>query len=149
MGRRVASSFSMMRLIQLALLSSLFLACVPMGGTYGSYTNTAYRSMVVINGVELTSAQEAELEQLLGARVPPGRYFVTASGMMGREGEAASVNLVAVIRERQAQGHVAADDESSGRGTAIHNSSGDSHITSDGNGCTMLSTPSGSLSTGC
>jgi hypothetical protein len=58
------------------------------------------------------------------------------------------VNLVAVIRERQAQGHVASDS-SSGRGTAIHNSSGDSHITTDGNGCTMLSTPSGSLSTGC
>jgi hypothetical protein len=32
---------------------------------------------------------------------------------------------------------------------SIHNSSGDSHITSDGNGCTILSTPSGSLSSGC
>jgi hypothetical protein len=79
----------MMRLIKLALLSTLFAACVPMGGTYGSATTASYRSMVVINGVELTSAQEAELEQLLGARVPPGRYYVTQSGLMGREGEAA------------------------------------------------------------
>jgi hypothetical protein len=139
----------MMRLIKAVLLSSLFAACVPPAATYGSYTTSAtptpIRAVVVINGVELTAAQEDEFAALVGERLPPGRYVVTESGMMGIEGQPARVDLVAVIRARQ--GQVA--NNNSGRGTAIHNSNGDSHITSDGHGCTMLSTPTGSLSTGC
>lgn len=145
----------MMRLIKLVLLSTLILpACMPMAPTSGSYsgsyvTATAPRSVVVINGVELTSAQEDEFAALVGERLPPGRYYVTASGMMGIEGQPARVDLAAVIRARQ--GQVAAGDSHdshNGRG-AIHNSNGDSHITSDGHGCTILSTPTGSLSSGC
>jgi len=137
-------------MLKLAVLAALILgACVSATDTrtHGSFSMTAAQSTVVINGVELTAAQEDELATLLGERVPPGRYYVTDNGMMGIEGQPPSVNLVAIIEARGGSSQPS-QSQHAARGS-IHNSSGDSHITSDGNGCTILSTPSGSLSSGC
>lgn len=135
----------------------LLVGCIPPAGTYGSYTAStasgSHRSGIYINGQELTAQDEALLESLLGQEVPPGRYYVDNHGMMGVEGQAPSVNLVALVQARRGASGGGSDSagsseepfsmysqDSAGRGSSI---------VSDGEGCTILSTPDGSLSTGC
>ncbi len=77
---------------------------------------------VFINGHELTASEKAELDTLVGASVPAGRYAIDAAGNLGYE------------REQEKP--------------PFEMHSGDSHVVSEG-GCTILSTPSGSLSSGC
>lgn len=149
----------MARLGSFGLIVAMFLlvGCIPPAGTYGSYTassTAAAHTGIYVNGQELTAQDEALLESLLGQQVPPGRYYVDNHGMMGAVGQAPSVNLVALIQARRGasgsgeSSQAPASDEpfnmysqdSAGRGSSI---------VSDGQGCTILSTPDGSLSTGC
>lgn len=131
------------------LVTSLVLAfavgCVPAQGygTYGAtYSTPAITTGVFINGQELTVQQKAELDEFLGETLPAGRYTVDADGNMGFEGQPPRVNLVALARQRQQRGGKPVNmysRDSAGRGSSI---------VSDGD-CTILSTPDGSLSSGC
>jgi hypothetical protein len=134
-------------------LSSMFsvfcimfaVGCVPAqgAGTYGAtYSTPAITSGVYVNGQELTVEQKAELDEFLGETLPAGRYFVDADGNMGFEGQAPRVNLVAFARSREQRGGTPMNmysRDSAGRGSSI---------VSDGK-CIILSTPDGSMSSGC
>src|SRR5512134_2546486 len=99
------------------VLAAVLIGCVPVASTQGTtqnswssgYASTGYGSTyasagtgVYINGQELSAADKAELENLLEAVVPPGRYFVDAQGNAGVEGQAAVVNLVVLAQQRDA-----------------------------------------------
>lgn len=111
----------------LALVLALFCSACSTSGT-GIY----------INGQELTASDKAELDALLGESVPEGRYAIDAHGNLGYEGQAPIVNVGDLVRARRQQPQ--------NKPFEMH--SDDSHIVSEG-GCTILSTPSGSLSSGC
>ncbi len=91
---------------------------------------------VFVNGQELTASDKAELDALLGEPVPGGRYAIDPQGNLGYEGQPPVINIAELVRARQQKQ----------KPFEMHSS--DSHIVSDG-GCTILSTPSGSLSSGC
>ena len=154
-----------MRIIKFFMAAVLATGCIPAGGTYGNtsqypqqqgYTQQGYAQQttvavgtgVYVNGQEITADEKAKLDWLLGQPVPAGRYFVTDAGMMGVEGQHASVNLVAYAQARGIQpqqrgnGHAA-------RGSSHYNGYSGDAITSDGKGCTIVSTSSGSFSSGC
>ncbi len=138
-------------------------ACVPMGqsgygsaygsGGYGSggsgvATQTYDQAQtsgtgIFVNGHELTAAEQAELEQLIGEPVPPARYTINPqNGDIGYEGHPPVANLQDIARKRQQSGGKPVNlysRDSAGRGSSI---------VSEG-GCTILSTPDGSLSSGC
>jgi hypothetical protein len=138
-----------MKLIALALM--LFAAaCLPQTSTTYetptfAATPTTYGTGVFINGHELTADEKAQFEGLIGDAVPAARYTIDANGMMGYEGQAPLVNITAVIQARQQQGRSGNkpinmySTDASGQGSSI---------VSEG-GCTILSTPTGSLSSGC
>jgi len=77
---------------------------------------------VFINGQELSTSDKAQLDALAGGSVPAGRYLIDANG------------------------NVSYESTRSAEPFEMHG--GDSHIVTEGS-CTILSTPSGSLSTGC
>ena len=91
---------------------------------------------VFVNGQELTASDKAQFDALVGQSVPAGRYAIDAQGNLGYEGQPAVINVADLVRARQQQK----------KPFEIHGD--DSHIVSEG-GCTILSTPSGSLSSGC
>lgn len=91
---------------------------------------------VFVNGQELTASDKAQFDALVGEPVPAGRYAIDANGNLGYEGQAPVINIADLVRARQQQK----------KPFEMH--SDDSHIVSEG-GCTILSTPSGSLSSGC
>jgi hypothetical protein len=119
--------------------------------TYSAASSPSYATpsgtAVFINGQELTVEQKTELDALIGAIVPPGRYFVDAQGNAGLEGQAATVNLVELARARQTR-----TARTPSRSTEIHStdSSGyHSSMVSDGN-CILVSTPGADFaSSGC
>jgi hypothetical protein len=119
-------------------------ACValPPGETYGSYSATARTTGVFLNGQELGQQDKAQLDAFLGTELPAGRYVVTNDGMMGVEGSTPTINLVAIAEARRGSGN-GGDFNMISQGVG-----GTSSISSSG-GCTILSTPSGSLSSGC
>ena len=131
-------------------------------GAYGSaahgtaaYGAAAYGTGVYINGEQLTAEQKAELDGLLGEAIPAGRYALDAQYHFGYEGQAPVINLKAYIAQRQrGAGAPASAGESSESGKPFSMYSRDSagqgsSLVSDGNGCMIMSTPSGSLSSGC
>lgn len=139
----------------IALVLTLATACLPAQqpssydstASYAAATPTTYGTGMFINGHELTAEEKAQFEGLVGDIVPAARYTIDANGMMGYEGQPPLVNIGAVIQARQQQGGSSRSGEpfnmysrdSSGQGSSI---------VSEG-GCTVLSTPTGSLSSGC
>jgi len=124
--------------------------CLPPGGTYGGsyYTPNASTTAVVttgvfVNGQEISSDDQAKLDWLLGYTMPGGKYFVTDNGMMGVVGQQATINLVAYAEARGIK-------NAKGQASSSHYNgySGDA-ITSDGKGCTIVSSGSMSYSSGC
>lgn len=120
------------------------------GATAGTY-GTAYGTTTAtyVNGYELTLDEKAQLEQRIGYTLPAGRYHLDAQYNFAREGEAPFDNL-----ERVAQANAAANGEAGGTGRAWSMHSRDSAgngstLVDDGNGCMIMSTPSGSISSGC
>jgi hypothetical protein len=119
------------------------------GGGLASYgTPAATTSATYVNGYELTMDEKAQLEQLIGYTLPAGRYHIGAQYNFAREGEAPFDNLGRVA---QASGN-SRETDPSGRAWSMHSrdSAGNgSTLVDDGNGCMIMSTPSGSISTGC
>ena len=139
-----------MRIIGLVLAALLATpACVPLAPPTHT-TPSAYQAATVgmtgvyINGQELTADQKAQLDAFLGGELPAGRYTVDARYQLGVEGEPPSVDLVAIARAREQQSDGKKplsmySTDAAGRGSSLV-SSGD---------CIMLSTPHGSMSSGC
>lgn len=121
-----------------ALVTAACTTTAPLPAT-ATVTATAHAttsgSGVFVNGQELGASDKAEFDALVGESVPPGRYAIDAQGNLGYEGQPPVVNL-ADLQQRQQLG----------KPFEMHGD--DSHIVSEG-GCTILSTPSGSLSSGC
>jgi hypothetical protein len=140
-------------MLKLFVLAALALtACIPPGGTYGSFTATVRPTSVFINGIELTQEQEATLEAVLGANVPPGRYYVTDSGLFGAEGQAAMVDLAPLVAAYEARvGSTrtrTADRGSDDQRTVVLDGRGGGLTVSGG--CTIASAPDGTTFTsGC
>jgi hypothetical protein len=146
-----------MRMIKFFVAAALATGCVPMtgsggyygGSTYGASTHAEVTTGVYVNGVELDATTKAKLDWLLSYTVPAGRYFVTEAGMMGVEGQHATINLIAYaeargidVRGNQNTGHAA-------RGTIFGSGYGNGSITSDGSGCTIVSSGASTFSSGC
>jgi len=134
-----------MKLIGL-VIAAVLSACVPIPSANAPYQAQAYSysTGVYINGQELTADQKAQLDTFLGDTLPAGRYTVNAQYQLGVEGQAPSIDLVAIARSREQQTggkepFSMYSTDSAGRGSSI---------VSDG-GCMILSTPDGSLSSGC
>ena len=128
------------------VLAAALAACVmPQSGAFDqTYATTSQASAtVVINGQQLTSAQLAELESLIGEPVPSGRYVLEADGMFGLEGRSERVNLAAHIKSRRSNG------ASDGGGTMMHDGRGGSTMVGYGD-CVAMTTPSGTfMGSGC
>jgi len=156
-----------MRIIKFFVAAVMATGCVPAGGYGGSYGGTAYGSQgsygqpatygqaqtveagVYVNGQLISADDKAKLDWLLGATLPDGRYFVTEAGMMGREGQQATVDLVAYAKAR---GVYPQQNNSGGhaqRGSHMRPGYSGEGIVSDGKGCTIISTSTGSFSSGC
>jgi len=143
------------------VVAAIVAACVPaqQSATYPTYEAAAHGTGVYINGEQLSAAQKAELDQLIGESLPPGRYALDAQYNFGYEGKAPVFNLAAHVQQRQAQQTATREratnehaSEPSREPFSMYSrdSSGQgSTLIDDGNGCMMVSTPSGSLSTGC
>jgi hypothetical protein len=161
------------------VFAAIVSACVPAGGGYPStypqpsyaqetpagypqpaasdQATAAYGTGVFINGELLTAEQKAELDALLGEAIPAGRYALDAQYNFGYEGQAPVINLKAYVAERQraaggAQAAAASESSESGKPFSMYSrdSAGQgSSLVSDGNGCMIMSTPTGSLSSGC
>lgn len=113
------------------------------GSPYQAQAYT-YSTGVYINGQELTADQKAQLDSFLGDTLPAGRYTLNAQYQLGVEGQPPSIDLVAIARSREQQSggkepFSMYSTDSAGRGSSI---------VSDGD-CMILSTPDGSLSSGC
>ena len=132
-----------MRIIGIVFAVLVATGCLPPAGTYGAFA-TAGTTGVYINGQEMGASDKAQLDDLVGGTVPAGRYYVDATGMMGVEGGAPVVNLVALARARGGNDRSGGDFNMYSRDTSGNGSS----IVSQGK-CTILSTPTGSLSSGC
>jgi hypothetical protein len=103
---------------------------------------------VFVNGTELAARDKAELDMVVGQSVPAGRYWMDASYNFGYEGQSTSVNLRDLYAAQHPQHPQQAQNE---RGMSMYSTDSagrGSSIVSEG-GCTILSTPSGSLSSGC
>jgi hypothetical protein len=104
-----------------------------------------YGTGVFVNGTELGANDKAQLDSIVGQMVPAGRYWMDANYNFGYEGESASVNLRDLYiakhpqQQQQPRGVSMYSTDTAGRGSSI---------VSEG-GCTILSTPDGSLSSGC
>ena len=133
------------------VLAGSFTACVPAAGqsTYGAtYTSEVdHGTGVYVNGEQLTVEQKAQLDELLGETLPQGRYTVDADGNMGFEGQPPRVNLVALARQREPQ-HEDREPKQPFNMYSRDSAGQGSSIVSDGD-CTIVSTPTGSLSSGC
>lgn len=152
------------------VLAAFVSACMATGyqryqGNGGGYDSNGYNqgyaatspatatatTATFINGYELTLEEKAQLEQLVGYVIPAGRYHIDAQYNFAREGEAPFDNLG---RLAQTNGNAGGreDGREGGRAWSMHSrdSSGQgSTLVDDGNGCMIMSTPSGSISTGC
>ena len=140
-------------------LSAIVSACVPAAGYQGGYSQPAYAAPayvtgIYINGQELTVEHKAQLEALVGESVPAGRYTLDAQYNFGYEGQPPAINLATYVRARQATPYDSTQASSRGGDKPFSMYSTDSagqgsSLVSDGNGCTIMSTPSGSISSGC
>lgn len=130
------------------LVAMLLTACLPQTQTAYTATPTyaapSYGTGVYINGQELSAQDKAQLDNLVGDTVPPGRYFVDANGNAGPEGGPPVVNLYALAQQR---GGVSAQASET---TQIFGTgpTGPSSMTAVGD-CIMVSTPDASFDTGC
>ena len=121
-------------------LALIVAACIPVFTSSSTPTATYAGTGIYINGQELTAAQQAELEQLLGETVPRGRYALDAQYNFGSEGQAPAINLATYVERKQAKEPFSMySTDASGQGSSL---------VSDGD-CMIMSTPSGSLSSGC
>lgn len=132
--------------------------CIPPGGTYGSSTYDTPNANVTttaavagtgvfVNNQELSTDDKAKLDWLLGVTVPAGNYYVTDDGMMGVVGQQPTVNLIAYAEARGLKPNRGGGQQG-GSSSHYNGYSGDS-ITSDGNGCTIMSSGSMTFSSGC
>jgi hypothetical protein len=138
------------------VMATLGVGCMTSGtyDTYGqpayaqqpAYATASYGTGVIVNGTELGANDKAQLDAILGQSVPAGRYWMDASYNFGYEGSGASVNLRDLYLAKNPQ---AAQSQERGVSMYSTDTAGrGSSIVSEG-GCTILSTPSGSLSSGC
>lgn len=135
-----------MKQLVIVLAAALAACVVPQSGAFDqTYTTQSQASAtVVINGQQLTAAQLAELESLIGEAVPSGRYVLEANGMFGLEGRSERVNLAAHIKARQSSG----GNTDSG-GTMMHDRSDGSTMVGYDD-CVAMTTPSGTfMGSGC
>jgi len=144
----------------ISLVAAIFLvACIPPAQTGGAYDTTGYATAttpttagtgIYINGQQLTAAEQAQLEALVGEAVPAGRYALDAQGNFGYEGQPPAINLAAYVRARQEGGTT--ERERDGKQPfsmySTDSAGNGSSFVSDGD-CMIMSTPSGSLSSGC
>jgi hypothetical protein len=79
-------------------------AGLPLGGPLQADASNG-TSGVFVNGRQLTTAEEAFLESVLGAPIAPGSYFLDANGDAGPEGGPVLANLVQLAQQRGI-GHV-------------------------------------------
>lgn len=126
------------------LLAAIVAGCVPPAyQPQPTYVEPAH-TYVYVNGQELTIDQKTQLDALVGATLPAGRYWVDAQGNAGVEGQAAQVNLYALARQRE---------QRRGKPTTIYSRGVDgrgSSFVSDGHGCAIASTPDMTIATpGC
>jgi len=131
------------------LVASTLAACLPPASyapgpstTTATYAAPSYTTGtgVYVNDAEISADDKAQLEQLLGGTLPPGRYFVLANGDAGVEGQAASVNLIELARAREAGATASAGQ---GRPTEIFSTDAagrQSSMVSDGD-CILVSSP--------
>lgn len=136
----------------IAVVLVVFTACVPLSSY--STPSASYGSGVYINGQQLSAPEKAQLDVIVGASVPAGRYALDAQGNFGYEGASPVINLVALVRARQQEGAAednTADDTGEKEPFSMYStdSAGQgSSFVSDGD-CMIMSTPSGSFSSGC
>jgi len=128
------------------LFATVLVGCVPMTTSMTTSPDVVMAphagTGVYVNGSEISESDKLQLEQLVGDSIPPGAYYIAANGDAGVVGQAPSVNLVELQRQRQAggagQGGQGAQDQS-----AIYSrdSSGyQSSMVSDGD-CILVTTP--------
>lgn len=136
------------RLVRMFVCAVLATGCLPAAGTYGSsgYTTTTGGAVdeVVVNGRPLAAADKAKLDWLLGYSLPAGSYFVTDDGMMGVVGQPPTINLIAYAEARGLR-----PEQPAARGSTHYNGYSGDAITSDGNGCTIVSSGSLTYASGC
>jgi len=116
----------------------------PAASGYVASTGTG----VFVNGQELTADDKAQFDNLVGESVPAGRYAIDAQGNLGYEGQAPVINLAELVRARQQQRQESGGSKEPFQMYSRDSAGQGSSIVSEG-GCTILSTPSGSLSSGC
>ena len=150
-----------------SIVFALLTACVPMSSqssysqptysqpTYASAAETpSYGTGIYVNGQMLTAEEKLQLETIIGQSVPAGRYAMDANYNFGYEGSAPVVNLADLARQRQQQRsqYASSPNDTSDKPFSMYStdsSGAGSSLVSDGNGCMIMSTPSGSLSSGC
>lgn len=132
-----------MKQLAIVLFAALAACVMPASGAFDQTATTAQTQPaagVYINGQLLTSAQEAELAQLIGESVPAGRYVLDAQGMFGLESRSERVDLAAHIRARRGNGGGGDTMMTDGRGSTM---------VGYGN-CVSMTTPSGTfMGSGC
>jgi hypothetical protein len=74
-------------------------AGLPLGGPLPADASNG-TSGVFVNGRQLTAAEKAFLESVLGTPIAPGSYFLDANGDAGLQGGPVVANLVQLARER-------------------------------------------------
>lgn len=104
---------------------------------------------VFVNNRQLQPSEVLYLSNLVGAPLQVGRYFVDGQGNAGVEGGPVLINLVQAANSRRA---ATGGNGGGGGGTSITAGSGSnkSWFDSDGHGCKMFMTSSGTtVSSGC
>jgi hypothetical protein len=74
-------------------------AGLPLGGPLMADASNG-TSGLFVNGRQLTTAEEAFLEAVVGSPITPGNYFLDANGNAGMEGGPVLVNLIQLARQR-------------------------------------------------
>lgn len=137
------------------VVSMLGVGCVTTQPGYSNYSAqptyqaASYGTGVIVNGTEISASDKAQLDSIVGQSVPAGRYWMDANYNFGYEGQGASVNLRDLYIAQHPE--AAQQARSQQRGMSMYStdiSGRGSSIVSEG-GCTILSTPDGSLSSGC
>ncbi|QKD82582.1 hypothetical protein HPC62_10660 [Thermoleptolyngbya sichuanensis A183] len=104
--------------------------------------NMTATAQVVINGQLVQGQELALLEYLMGTRIPAGRYWLDQNGNWGYEGNPVIQGNIFASQYGNPQ---PSNSNRSGSSTHYDPSDG-SYMIRGSNGCTIVSTPSGSIS---